>query len=105
MSPSSSDPAASDLATAGPGAAAPASESPRPGGADNSAALTYEAARDELRGIVQALETGSAPLEETLELWKRGEELVRYCQHILLSAQRTVAAADDAAAGEEPLQG
>lgn len=55
--------------------------------------LSYEAARDELRQIVQALEMGSAPLEETLNLWQRGEELVKYCQNILLSAQQKVAAA------------
>ncbi len=55
--------------------------------------LTYEQSREELRGIVQALETGSAPLEETLQLWKRGEELARHCQAILASAQAEVNAA------------
>lgn len=50
--------------------------------------LTYEQARDELRSIVQSLETGSAPLEETLRLWQRGEELSRHCQHILQKAQK-----------------
>lgn len=61
--------------------------------------LSYEEARDELRGIVQALEAGSAPLEETLALWKRGEELSRRCRQILQEAQRAVSQAveDDAA--------
>lgn len=79
----------------------PSSNEPTP--IDN---LSYEAARDELRKIVQGLETGSAPLEETLQLWQRGEELVKYCQHILLSATRTVAAAAvETGAGEESSQG
>ncbi len=52
--------------------------------------LTYEQAREELASIVQALETGSAPLEETLKLWKRGEHLARRCQHILTTAQNAV---------------
>ena len=61
--------------------------------------MSYEQARDELRSIVQALETGNAPLEETLRLWQRGEELSRHCQHILQNAQRKV---DEAvASGEE----
>ena len=58
--------------------------------------LGYEEARDELRGIVQALETGSAPLEQTLKLWQRGEELSRHCQHILTAASRKVEAAAQA---------
>lgn len=57
---------------------------------DNIAALTYEQARDQLRDIVQTLETGSAPLEETLKLWQRGEELSRHCQHILTAAQQRI---------------
>ncbi len=52
--------------------------------------LSYEQARDELRSIVQSLETGSAPLEETLKLWQRGEELSRHCQHILGAAQKRI---------------
>lgn len=52
------------------------------------ATLTYEQARDELVAIVRKLETGSAPLEETLALWERGEELAQRCQQILSEAQK-----------------
>ena len=55
--------------------------------------LTYEESREELKRIVHALETGSAPLEETLRMWKRGEELAGHCQRILASAQAEVDAA------------
>lgn len=51
---------------------------------------TYEEARDELRQIVVSLESGSAPLEETLKLWKRGEELAKYCQGVLDDAKKLV---------------
>ncbi|MCS4485224.1 exodeoxyribonuclease VII small subunit [Gleimia sp. 6138-11-ORH1] len=52
------------------------------------ATLTYEQARDELINIVRALETGSAPLEETLKMWERGEALAQHCQQILQAAQQ-----------------
>lgn len=45
--------------------------------------LPYEVAKEELRQIVSALETGSVPLEQTLELWKRGEALAARCRSIL----------------------
>jgi exodeoxyribonuclease VII small subunit len=44
---------------------------------------TYEAARAELREIVTKLETGGQPLEESLALWERGEQLADICQHWL----------------------
>lgn len=51
-------------------------------------ALGYEQARDELVGIVRALESGQAPLEDTLALWERGEALAAHCRSILDSAQQ-----------------
>ncbi|MDY3666478.1 exodeoxyribonuclease VII small subunit [Schaalia hyovaginalis] len=50
--------------------------------------LGYEQARDELVGIVRALESGQAPLEDTLALWERGEALAAHCRSILDSAQQ-----------------
>jgi exodeoxyribonuclease VII small subunit len=49
-------------------------------------ALSYEQARAELREIVQALESGGQPLEESLALWQRGEELAAVCQQWLQGA-------------------
>lgn len=51
------------------------------------ATLPYERARDELVAIVQRLEGGSAPLEQTLQLWERGEALAGRCRGILDAAQ------------------
>ena len=49
--------------------------------------LSYEDARDELAEIVEALEDGSATLEESLKLWERGEELAKICQEWLDGAK------------------
>jgi exodeoxyribonuclease VII small subunit len=49
--------------------------------------LSYEQARAELREIVQALESGGQPLEESLALWQRGEELAAICQRWLQGAR------------------
>ena len=50
--------------------------------------ISYEAARDELAEVVEALEEGSATLEESLKLWERGEELAKICQEWLDGAQK-----------------
>ncbi|HEX8304080.1 MAG TPA: exodeoxyribonuclease VII small subunit [Jatrophihabitans sp.] len=62
--------------------------------------ISYEAARAELRDIVQALESGGQPLEESLSLWQRGEELAGICQRWLDGARTrldaAIAATDEA---------
>ena len=44
-------------------------------------------ARDELVRIVQTLEGGQAPLEDTLTMWERGEAVAARCSQILDGAQ------------------
>jgi len=55
--------------------------------------LGYEAARDELVDVVRRLEAGGVTLEESLQLWERGEELARICQEWLDGARRRLEAA------------
>ena len=55
--------------------------------------ISYEQARAELRDIVQALETGGQPLEESLALWQRGEQLAGICQRWLDGARTRLDAA------------
>ena len=62
--------------------------------------ISYETARAELRDIVQALESGGQPLEESLSLWQRGEELAGICQRWLDGARARLDAA--IAATDEP---
>jgi exodeoxyribonuclease VII small subunit len=55
--------------------------------------LTYEQARDELIQVVQRLESGGVPLDESLALWERGEHLAAVCQARLDGAKAKVEAA------------
>jgi exodeoxyribonuclease VII small subunit len=55
--------------------------------------LSYEQARDELVVIVQRLESGGVPLEESLALWERGEQLAAVCQQWLDGAKAKIEAA------------
>lgn len=62
------------------------------------AALGYEQARDELINTVQRLEAGGLALEESLQLWERGEALASHCQSKLDGARARL---DAALAAEE----
>jgi exodeoxyribonuclease VII small subunit len=55
-------------------------------------ALSYEAARDELLDVVRQLEAGGVPLEQSLVLWERGEQLAVLCQAWLDGAKERLAA-------------
>lgn len=54
---------------------------------------SYEQARDELVDVVRRLEAGGVTLEESLQLWERGEELAAICQRWLDGARDRLAAA------------
>lgn len=64
--------------------------------------LTYEQARDELAAVVQQLEAGTTTLEESLQLWERGEQLVAVCQKWLDNARARIEAVRSAKAGTDP---
>jgi exodeoxyribonuclease VII small subunit len=49
--------------------------------------LTFETAQQELEQIVERLERGSAGLDEAIQLWQRGEELLRFCLDRLETAE------------------
>jgi exodeoxyribonuclease VII small subunit len=54
---------------------------------------TYEQARDELAELVKRLESGGLTLEQSLELWERGERLASICEEWLEGARARLAAA------------
>ena len=54
------------------------------------APLTYEQARDQLVEVVRQLESGGAPLAESMALWERGEKLAATCQRWLDGARQKV---------------
>lgn len=55
--------------------------------------LTFEAARDELEQIVRKLEDGNVSLQESLDLWERGEKLAAHCDALLGQAEQRIEAA------------
>ncbi len=55
--------------------------------------LSYEQARDELAGVVKRLEAGGLSLEQSLELWERGERLAAICAEWLEGARARLTAA------------
>ncbi|AXK45725.1 exodeoxyribonuclease VII small subunit [Brachybacterium saurashtrense] len=62
---------------------------------EDIAALSYEAARDQLVEVVRRLESGQGGLEDSIGLWERGEMLARRCQQWLDGARDRL---DDAVA-------
>jgi exodeoxyribonuclease VII small subunit len=64
-------------------------------------ALSYEQARDELADVVKRLEAGGLTLEDSLELWERGERLASICADWLEGARARLAAATAPGEGEK----
>lgn len=66
--------------------------------------LSYEQARDELAGVVRRLEAGGLTLEQSLDLWERGEKLAAICSEWLdgARARLTTAMAAHDAGDQEP---
>ena len=53
----------------------------------------YEQARDELAELVKRLEAGGLTLEQSLQLWERGESLATVCTEWLEGARARLAEA------------
>ena len=53
----------------------------------------YEQARDELTELVKRLEAGGLTLEQSLQLWERGEQLAAICEEWLEGARARLASA------------
>lgn len=83
--PSSENPDQPSDAEEAPVEPVAADEEPLP---EEIAALSYEAARDQLIEVVQRLEAGRTGLEESIALWERGEMLARRCQQWLDGARQ-----------------
>ena len=52
--------------------------------------MSYEEALAELESVVESLEGGQSPLEESMKLFERGRILAGYCGSLLDSAQLRV---------------
>lgn len=58
--------------------------------AKTQAPRSFEAALTELEGIVAGMETGQLKLDESLAAYRRGAELLKFCQAQLAAAQQQV---------------
>ena len=67
--------------------------------------LSYEQARDELIGVVRRLEAGGLTLEQSLDLWERGEKLAAICAEWLDGARARLTAAMATKEGDQPAVG
>ena len=71
------------------------------------AAMPFEKALAELESIVQKLEGGNVPLEDSIAIYERGEALKKRCEALLRDAearvQKITLAADGKPSGTTPL--
>ncbi len=54
--------------------------------------LSFEEALKELEAVVRRLESGEAPLDESIELYAKGDKLRAHCQGRLDAAQARIEA-------------
>ena len=51
---------------------------------------SFEVAMAELDLLVEKMEAGQLPLEESLTAYQRGTELLRYCEKVLADAEQRI---------------
>jgi exodeoxyribonuclease VII small subunit len=61
-----------------------------PAQADDIKLMSFEAALRELEGIVGKLESGQAPLAESIAIYERGEALKAHCEALLKAAEMRI---------------
>ena len=69
--------------------------------AENSPVAQFESALKELEEIVSAMERGDLTLEKSLQLFERGTQLSRQCQHALAAAELRIKTLLDSAANAD----
>jgi exodeoxyribonuclease VII small subunit len=57
---------------------------------DDIASLPFEKALAELEAIVDQLEKGAVPLEQSIAIYERGENLKKHCEALLKSAEERI---------------
>lgn len=57
---------------------------------EDVATLPFEQALAELEAVVDKLEKGAVPLEESIAIYARGEALKKRCEELLKSAEQRI---------------
>lgn len=55
---------------------------------------SYEAAVDELESLVARIESGQMPLDQLLETYQRGAQLLQFCRERLAAVEQQVSVLD-----------
>lgn len=63
--------------------------------------LSFEQAIEALGSIVQNIETGQVPLQESLSQYEKGMALIAHCRGILQSAEKRIEEIDAKSAGSQ----
>ncbi len=58
--------------------------------------LTYEAAYQQLEALVAQMESGELPLDASVALYERGQNLAAHCQALLEAAELKIRLVDEA---------
>lgn len=67
---------------------------------ENATELSFEAAMARLEEISQKLESGRAPLDESMKYYEEGVKLIAFCRSKLADARQKVVDLGAGAAGE-----
>jgi exodeoxyribonuclease VII small subunit len=100
--PEGKKPAKAAPAKAAPAKAPPAKDASGQAAPAVTPPLPYEQARDQLTELVKRLEAGGLTLEQSLELWERGERLADICAEWLEGARARLATATAARRDDSP---
>ncbi len=57
---------------------------------DEIGKLTFEQAINQLKGIVDRIEQGEIPLQDSLEQYEKGMALIKHCRDILQKAEQRI---------------
>lgn len=68
---------------------------PSPAAAPTAPPLRYEDALGELERLVQAMEAGQMPLDQLLDSYRRGAELLSVCRERLAAVEAQVKVLED----------
>lgn len=62
--------------------------------------LSYEAAYQALEDVLDQLESGELSLEQSVDLYERGQRLSAHCQRLLEEAELKIRSVDEATASK-----
>jgi exodeoxyribonuclease VII small subunit len=62
----------------------------RTGKNDDIEKMTFEQAIQQLKGIVDRIEQGEIPLQDSLEQYEKGMALIKHCRDILQKAEKRI---------------